>query len=213
MTDVRTIHTGMHNFNVDEREVQVVGLRQRIQPLAPEEISGEAKELCVQLRNSFATADPNFIPEIVATMLRRPDLYRCQMELSVQLAARGAISPRERELAVLRVGWLCRAPYEWGQHVEISKRFGMKPEEIERVTKGSSASGWDEHERAVLLAVEELLGDQSISDETWSVLARSWNEEQLMELPVLVGAYYMLALQQNSIKVRLPESNLGLRQR
>ena len=60
---------------------------------------------------------------------------------------------RERELAVLRVAWLCRAPYEWGEHVELAKLCGVSAEEIERVTQGSSAAGWSDHECALLLAV------------------------------------------------------------
>jgi alkylhydroperoxidase family enzyme len=213
MGDVKTIHTGRLDFDIAAREAQVIGTRQRIAPLAPGDIKDEAKALCAQIRKSFGNADPDVIPEIIATMLRHPGLYRCQMEMSIELAARGAIPPRERELAVLRVGWLCRAPYEWGEHVDIAKRYGVTREEIERVTEGSSASGWRDHDRAILRAVEELLGDQSISDETWDVLARGWSEAQLMELPILVGAYYMTALQQNTLKVRLKENSAGLRQR
>ena len=48
---------------------------------------------------------------------------------------------------------------------------------------------------------------------TWEVLARTWNERQLMEFPVLVGQYFLTALQQNSLRVRLDKNNIGLRQR
>jgi alkylhydroperoxidase family enzyme len=146
-------------------------------------------------------------------MLRHPDLYRRQLELNTQVVGSGAISPRERELVVLRVAWLCRAPYEWGEHVEIAKLAGLNAEEIERVTQGSSATGWTDHERAILRGVEELLGDQSMSDDTWNALARTWNEAAMIELPVLVGIYHLMALQQNSLKIRLPAHNKGLRHR
>jgi hypothetical protein len=81
------------------------------------------------------------------------------------------------------------------------------------VTLGSSAAGWSDHERALLSAVEELLGDHSLSDETWAVLAGTWSETQLIELPVLVSVAHMLALQQNYFKIPLPERSKGLRQR
>jgi alkylhydroperoxidase family enzyme len=213
MADVQTIHTGKLDFDIDAREAEVIGTGQRIAPLKPDEITGESRALCVELRKSFRNQDPNFIPEIIATMLRHPGLYRCQMEMSLQLVTKSTLSPRERELAILRVGWLCRAPFEWGQHVNIAKRFGMTSEEMERVTEGSAAPGWNAHERAILRAVEELLGDQFMSDETWNELAKSWSEAQLMELPVLVGIYYMTALQQNAIRAKLQEDNIGLRQR
>jgi 4-carboxymuconolactone decarboxylase len=153
------------------------------------------------------------VPHVFATMLKHPDLYRRQMEMGIQLLGNGALSERERELAILRVGWLCRAPFEWGQHVEIAKRYGVTAEEIERVTQGSSAPGWSEHHAAILRGVEELLGDQMISDETWSVLSQTWTEQQLMEFPALVGQYVAIAYSQNALRIRLNAGNRGLRHR
>ena len=126
----------------------------------------------------------------------------------------GEISPRERELAVLRVAWRCRAPYEWGQHVNVAKRYGITSEEIERLTrKGSSEPGWSEHEAAILRAVDELLTEQMIGDETWATLAATWNERQLIEFPSMVGQYVATAYSQNSLRLRLDPENPGLRHR
>lgn len=213
MGDIGTIYRGKIDFDIEAREKQVIGTVQRIEPVQLENMSDEAKQLCAELRTSFGIEDVNAIPEVVRTMLVHPGAYRCQVDLSVMLVGNGKISGRERELAVLRVGWLCRAPYEWGQHVGIGQRNGLTPEEIERVKSGSSAPEWNDHDRAILSAVEEMLGDQSMTQETWDVLASTWNEEQLMELPILVGAYFMTAIQQNSLRVRLMEGNIGLRQR
>jgi len=227
------VRSGPLQYDIDAREAQVTGAGQRIAPLDFDEIPSEGKQLLRDVAMSFGAgvraaradqigmkpeATDSFdlgrphIPPTIATMMRHPSLYRRQMELSVQLLA-GAISPRERELVVLRVAWLCRAPNMWGEHVEVGKLSGVGAEEIQRVTLGSSAAGWSDHERALLRAAEELLDDQSISDETWGALALAWNESQLIELPVLVGTYYTMALQQNSLRVRLPEHNKGLRQR
>jgi 4-carboxymuconolactone decarboxylase len=52
-----------------------------------------------------------------------------------------------------------------------------------------------------------------ISDESWAVLAESWNEKQLMEFPVLIGQYFMIAIQQNALRVRLSDHNPGLSHR
>jgi alkylhydroperoxidase family enzyme len=142
-------------------------------------------------------------------MLRHPDLYRRHVELAFQLYG-GKLSPRDRELVVLRIGWLCKAPYEWGEHVKIGKRVGLTPEEIERATCGSTAPGWGEHDRAIVRAAEELHEDAMISDETWEVLSRRLDEQQLIELPLLVGQYQGLAYLQNALRLRLIPGNPGL---
>jgi 4-carboxymuconolactone decarboxylase len=200
-------------FDVDAREAEVLGKPQRIAPLGPEEFEGEAKALIVGVRESLGLSEHSAIPEVFGVMLKHPGLFRCQMEMGIQLLGKGTLGARERELAILRVGWLCRAPYEWGEHVDVAKRYGVTNEEIERVTQGSSASGWTEHEAAVLRGVEELLGNQMISDNTWEVLARTWTERQLIEFPTLIGQYVATAYSQNSLRIRLAAVNGGLKHR
>lgn len=62
-------------------------------------------------------------------------------------------------------------------------------------------------------AVEELMGDHAISDATWEILAKSWTEPQLMELPGLVGHYLMTAMIYNTLRIELLEGHCGLRRR
>ena len=201
------------DFDIDAREAQVLGKPQRIEPLKQEDFDDEARALVITIRESLGISEHSVLPEAFGTMLKHPGLYRCQMEMGIQLLGKGVLSPRERELAIMRVGWLCRAPYEWTQHVDIAKRYGVTSEEVERVTRGSSAPGWTEHEAAILKGVEELLGDQMIADDTWSVLARSWTERQLLEFPTLVGQYVAIAYSQNALRMRLNPGKQGLRNR
>jgi alkylhydroperoxidase family enzyme len=150
------------------------------------------------------------LSEIVLTMLRHADLFAVQTDVGIQLLGRGTLSPRDRELAVLRIGWLCQAPYEWGEHVIVAKKVGISSEEIERVTQGADAAGWSDHDRAILRATEELHGDAMISDATWLTLSATLDDKQLIELPILVGQYQAVAYYQNSLRLRLHRGNIGL---
>ena len=207
------VQSGPIAFDLDAREVAVVGAGQRVKPLDKAALTDTTKDLSGMIRSVFGVNDNSQIPDIFATMARTPGLYRCQLELGKELVLHGTLPARERELVILRVGWLCRAPFEWGEHVQFGKACGVTDAEVERVTRGSADPEWGAHDRAILAAVEELLGDQSISDETWEVLARRWSDEQLMELPVLVGHYFLTALLHNSLRVGLLEGNRGLRHR
>jgi alkylhydroperoxidase family enzyme len=199
------------------REVQIVGDGPRIPPMNLEEFSDEALETTTRMIHAASDARRKAslenVPELVRTLLRHPDLFRRLTDFSLQLLGNGTLPARDRELAILRIGWLCRAPYEWGEHVEIAKRAGITTEEIERITRGSASEGWNDHEGALLQAVEELYADAMISDATWSVLAEHFDEKQLIELPVLVGQYQTVAYLQNSLRLRLQRGNQGLRAR
>ena len=158
-------------------------------------------------------ADLKRLPEIVLTTLRHADLFALHTDVGLQLLARGVLSFRDREFAVLRIAWLCQAPYEWGEHVMVGRRFGLSGDDIARVVSGPDAQGLDEHESAILRAVDELHGDAMISDATWRTLAQRLDERQLIELPIIVGQYQTVAYYQNSLRLRLHTGNAGLKAR
>ena len=204
-----------HNSSaMAERDAQIFGPLPRIPPLAPSEISADAKEVLRGIRRAIGL-DPDSndpVPEFVSTILRHPNLYKQFMAYGLQIL-NGAVSVRHRELATLRIAWLCRAPLEWGEHVAASKRCGMTAAEIERVTRGSADPAWTANDSAVIRAAEELYADAMISDETWSALASFLDEKQLIELPFLIGHYTAVAYYQNTLRVRPLPGNRGLASR
>ncbi|HEX4376692.1 MAG TPA: carboxymuconolactone decarboxylase family protein [Steroidobacteraceae bacterium] len=191
------------------RDALILGQPPRIAPLKPDELGKEASETALALRKAATGVTSSEVTEFTATALKHPALYRRHVELAMQLY-QGAIAPRDRELAILRVGWLSQAPYEWGQHVPIGKKAGLTPEEIERVTQGSDAPGWNEHDRTILRAVEELIRGAMITDATWTGLSRILDEPQLIEFPILIGQYLGIAYLQNSLRMRLIAGHEGL---
>lgn len=194
--------TGKYEFDAEARMAQAVAHGPRYAPLRLDEVTPEGQEQVDAIRAAFNIPDERPFPDVSLITLRHPGMFKGQMVLGIELAAKGTIPARERELAVLRLALLARAPFEWCEHVDIGKAFGVTPEEIERVIDGSSAPGWTRHEAALLRAVEELVADHCIADETWDTLARTYDEKQMLEVPMLVGSYLMTALQQNSLKIQ-----------
>ncbi len=193
------------------RQASIIGEPPRIPPLAPEDFTEEMRESTRALRRAAGLPPEGPVVEYVATALRHPTLYQAHTALAILLMSRGTLPVRDRELAVLRTGWLCEAPFEWGEHVAMGKRVaGLTAEEIEWVIEGSSAPGWDDHDRAVLAAVEELHRDSMISQPTWDILARRFGDQQLIELPILIAQYMGVAFLQNSLRIRLMDGNVGL---
>ena len=71
---------------------------------------------------------------------------------------------------------------------------GITPDEIERSAEGPDAAGWSPLDRALLRAVDELVDDAVVGDETWDALAAELDEQQLMDVVFTVGAYDLLAM-------------------
>ena len=204
--------TGAAPFDYAARERQVASGDLRVAPLSAAESTADMRALAEQMRAFFGSKERGN-PKADGTRFRHPKLYRDQVQLGLDLNRYGTLPPREREMVILRTAWLVRSPFEWGEHVTFGKKHGLTGEEIERIAQGSSAPGWNEHDRAVLRGVEELQGDHAVSDATWATLAKSWNEQQLIELPGLVGSYTLTAMIFNTLRVGLLPGNLGFRQR
>ena len=202
----------MTEENIARRHAQVLGDGPRIEALPNEEVAPEAFELVNAIRAAAGADSVTFLPEYMRIVLKHQTFFRCQMELGTALF-QGLIPAQERELAILRIGWLTRAPYEWGQHVEIAKRVKLTAQQVEWVIAGPDADGWSVHQAAVLRGVDEMLGNYCISDATWATLAESWDEPQLIEYLVVVGQYTATAMLQNSLRVPLESGNPGLTRR
>ena len=117
----------------------------------------------------------------------------------IQLFRKPTLIPdREKELLILRTGWLSRGDQIWGRHAVYGKESGMSDEEIARVPKGPDAPGWNEIDAALLRAVDELHMTRFISNPTWNTLAKKFSEPQLVEIVLIVGDYTQMAMYQNT---------------
>ena len=147
--------------------------------------------------------DSGRLYNVFTTMARHPELAEDWLVFGRHILSDSTLPPRERELAILRIGWLCQAEYEWAQHARLGLTAGLTAEEIARITKGPEAPGWSEFDAAILTAVDELHRDAFISDATWNALAARYNEKQMMDLVFTVGQYNLVSMALNSFGVQL----------
>jgi len=120
------------------------------------------------------------------------------------LSEKQTLSPRDREFAILRIGWLNQSPYEFEQHKRISKQLGITDDEMDRITKGPKA-GWNAHDAAILQAADDLFENSIVSDETWKTLSKTYKTEQMMDLVFTIGQYNLVSWALNSCGVPLDD--------
>jgi alkylhydroperoxidase family enzyme len=138
---------------------------------------------------------------IFSTLVRAPGLFRRWLPFGGRLLS-GKLPDRDRELLILRTAWNCQAPYEWGHHVAIGLESGLTRDEVDRIPGGDSA-GWPAPDALLLRAADELHGEHRLSDATWEALRQRYDVQQLIELPMLVGHYHLVAMTLNSLGVEL----------
>ncbi len=182
----------------------------RIEPLPPGEWPDEMQAALAALRpesprHPFPPRDPSRPKglNVLGTFARHPQLARAFHTFNGHVLFGTTLTPRQRELLVLRVAAVRRCDYEWAQHAVLAGDAGIDPDSVDRVAEGAEAPGWDEADAALLRAVDELLADAAITDDTWAALAATLDEPQLMDLVFTVGAYDLLAMALLSFGVEL----------
>lgn len=170
--------------------------RPRLAPLGDDELPAPVRE-------RFGDGP---VLNIFRTLAHHPELLERWLVFGSYVLARSTLAPRERELVILRIGWLCRSGYEWGQHVKIGLDSGLTQDEIDRIPDGSRADGWSDLDRALLDATDELHEDAFVSDGTWARLA-ALSDQQRMDLVFTVGQYNLVSMALNTLGVQ-PEPGL-----
>jgi alkylhydroperoxidase family enzyme len=168
----------------------------RVAPLRDTEHTKETAEL---LETVGMPAGP--AANIFTTLVRHPGLFRRWLPFAGKLLD-GKLPARDRELVILRTGWLCESEYEWGQHVLLARRSGLSDDEIRRIQAGPDVPGWDPFDATLLHAADELHDDSCVTDATWRQLAGRYDERQLVELVMLIGHYHLVAFTLNSLGVK-----------
>ena len=181
--------------------MRIMRLRQpRIQPVTEAEWTDDSRPVLA------ANSARGPVLHVFATIARHPKLLKRWVVFANHVLNGSTLPARERELVILRTGFLCRSGYEWAQHAAIGRAAGLTDDELVRLTVGSATEGWSDGDRLLLEATEQLVTDHFVSDPTWSALARTWNEHQLMDLVFAVGQYTLVSMALNSFGVQLEDS-------
>ena len=145
------------------------------------------------------------ILNIFRTMVRAPKaLTRFNAWGGYVLSRRNDLPPRQREIVILRTGFLCKSGYEWTQHVRIGLRDGLSQDEIGRIKQGAGA-GWSAADAALIKAADELHGDQFVTDATWAELSKHFTPKQCMDVVFTAGQYTQVSMFLNTFGVQLDE--------
>lgn len=148
---------------------------------------------------------------VFSTCLRNVELCRNWMGFTDYiLSDRISITQRDREMVILRIGYLSRSDYEWSAHAALGLRVGLTPEEVARIMRGPDAPGWSAVDAALLRAADELHKDQHISDATWAKLRERFDEKQMMDIIFTAGRSTLVSMFLNSAGVQLQTGQTGI---
>lgn len=141
------------------------------------------------------------------TFARHAELNKARAPRANFINRVSKLTPRHREMFILRIGWDCQSEYEWAQHVGSvgrAREWGLDPVKI---ADGPSAQGWTPFEQTILRAVDELYRDTMVSDATWKALSAEYDTEHLMSGVFTASSYRATSMSLNAYGVQLEAGN------
>jgi 4-carboxymuconolactone decarboxylase len=147
----------------------------------------------------FQRADSN---PVLLTFAHHPKLADLFSQFNIHLLSTSTLPVKQRQIAIMRTAWICKATYMWSSHLNTSIRCGLQPDMFRPIQVGADDPYFTQFERAVILATEELVSDRRISDASWQALMTEWNNQQMLDFLFTVGAYVTVAGVMRSTRVQ-----------
>lgn len=191
----------------------------RIEPLKPRDFPPEMRDALAALRplnprhQPLPTTDRPKALNVLGVMAHHPALAQAYFTFNGHLLLGTTLSERHRELLVMRVAAVRKCGYEWAQHLFVARDAGLTDEEIGRIAYGPEAPFWNQLEAGMLSAVDELIDDGVIGEQTWQTLAAELDTQQLLDLIFTVSGYDTLARMFSSLQLPIDSDIDGLMQR
>jgi len=168
----------------------------RIAPLPESEWTDVHREL-VEQYSGDGRADNQ-----LRTLLNVPAIVEGLMPFTVYLTEESGLSPRDRQLLILRTAWLCGNQSLWATHAARAREAGLTSQEIRLVAQGSNPPGWNPAEQQLLQLADQLYVNSSVTDGTWKALSEHYDERLMMDAVETVNHFTVLSMIYNSYGVQ-----------
>ncbi|TXL71601.1 carboxymuconolactone decarboxylase family protein [Vineibacter terrae] len=181
-----------------ERRIEVIKRTQRIPMRDLATLAAEDRETVEK------NAMNGQVFNIFKVLAHHPKLVKRWTPFAGHILSKQSLPFRDRELLILRIGWLNQAEYEFAQHELIARRGGVSEQDIEKIKQGPKGS-WNEHEAALMQAADDLYENSVVSDATWATLSKAYSTEQMMDVVFTIGQYNLVSWALNSFGVPLDD--------
>lgn len=172
----------------------------RVRQVSLAEAAPEVRKLYQQI---FGNRDPVAQPgtatgtpgDYWTTLALVPDVLKMMSDALFALLQPGRkLEPRFRELAILRTAVAGDCRFEFSQHLKVARAIGIPETKLNSVKGWTTSENFDEAERSVMGAADELITRNLVEDATFAALKRHFSDEQIVELLMVIATYRMHGL-------------------
>src|SRR6056300_1829158 len=119
----------------------------RLPQITKEEFTAETLAFFNQWSDGFfQNVDSN---PVLCTLAHHPASANAFSPLNVHLLTQNTLPVRQRQIAIMRTAWICKATYMWSSHLRTSVRSGLSPDMYEPIKNGAEDPYFSDFEHTV----------------------------------------------------------------
>jgi uncharacterized peroxidase-related enzyme len=174
----------------------------RVKLIQEDEAPPEIKALYQQIEDNGAR-----IMNFYRVVANSPCVARNALRLGNSLFSKTELSPKLRELIIMRIARLCGCEYEWVQHRPLALQSGLTQVQLDTIGSWNESDAFSDDERAVLRYVDEVEKNIRVPDNVFQALRRYLDDRQIVELTLVIGWWGMLSRLFVPLEVELDEQS------
>jgi alkylhydroperoxidase family enzyme len=172
--------------------------------MSKERVAMLSQEASLEMAETLGLHEPLARLNIFRTLFHRPKTAKAISDLLLSLLFDAELEHRLRELVIMRIGWVTGCNYEWTQHWPLAQElFGCSREELLAVREWHAMECFDERDRAVLTATDELLETGDLCDQSWTRCEAALGRDASLDLVAAVATWQLISKLARGLRIPL----------
>lgn len=138
-------------------------------------------------------AERGSVLHLYQMLMHSPPLAEGWLDYLTAVRQRCSLPGALRELVIMRVAVLNRAPYEADQHAPIALKEGVTQRQLDALADWAASEAFDPLQRAVLQLTDTMTREVQVPPAQLEVVRALLGERQTVELVGTVAAYNMVS--------------------
>jgi alkylhydroperoxidase family enzyme len=153
------------------------------------------------------TYNSDVVLNVIKMMAGTEDMYPACIGFIKALFRTEGVSPRVREMIMLRAAKVLNSPYEWQANSVLAKNIGLTTEEIEAAANDNQVSRINPEYVLICRITDELSLQATLKDETLSELLALYGDVVSRKIILIVSWFNLLSRFLNGCRVPLENTD------
>jgi len=132
------------------------------------------------------------------------------LDLGIPSGEKSPVGARYFQLSALIAARESDQQYEWSSHEPAGRRQGLEQAVIDVVKYNRSVAGLSDKDATVITFGRALFREHHVSSELWQKMVSDFGRQRTVQLMMIMGDYYRVALMLNAVDQHLPPDREAL---